>query len=142
IERRPGSLIVARYYSWLLIPLLTFTGQRVQSSPEVPSPNLSRAVESSPAVSASVDSGVVLRFLEDRVKQTPDDVAAQNRLGGLYLSLLRETGSLSYLDLARNCAKASIASVPVELNKGGLMLRTRVEQDSHQFVAARDDALH
>ena len=42
----------------------------------------------------------MLRFLESRVKNDPEDFVANNKLAAFYLQRARETGGLTYLDLA------------------------------------------
>ncbi len=81
-----------------------------------------------------------IRFLEQRVRDDPEDFIAHNRLAGHYLGRLRETGSGEYLQLAARAAKLSLDAVPAEFNPGGLAARARVEQASHDFAAARDSA--
>lgn len=83
----------------------------------------------------------MVRFLEDRVKRDPEDFVANNKLAAFYLQRARETGSLKYLDLATRAAKASLASVPVMRNAGGLSALTQAELSSHDFAAARDHAV-
>ena len=81
------------------------------------------------------------RFLEDRVKRDPEDFIAHNKLAGQYLQRLRETGDVSYLSLATKAAHASLATLPLEQNTGGLTALAQVEYTSHDFVAAREHAL-
>jgi tetratricopeptide (TPR) repeat protein len=82
-----------------------------------------------------------IRFLEDRVKRDPDDFIALNKLASYYLARQRETGSLNYLDLAARAARASLAAMPAEMNKGGLVALAQAEFAMHEFAAARDHAL-
>jgi tetratricopeptide (TPR) repeat protein len=82
-----------------------------------------------------------IRFLEDRVKRDPEDFIAHNKLAGQYLQRVRETGDVSYLNLAAKAAHASLATLPPEQNTGGLTALAQVEYASHDFVAARDHAL-
>ena len=82
-----------------------------------------------------------IRFLEDRVKRDPDDFGAYNRLAGYYHHRLRETGDLSYLDLAARAARASLASMPEVRNAGGLAALAQSEFAAHDFAAARDHAM-
>ena len=82
-----------------------------------------------------------IRFLENRVKQDPEDFVAHNKLATYYLQLQRETGNLAYLDLTLRAARASLAIVPTEVNTGGLAALTQAEYASHNFAAARDHAL-
>src|SRR5712691_4046490 len=82
-----------------------------------------------------------IRFLEDRVRQDPDDFIAHNRLAGIYLQRVRETGDVSYLNLAAKAAHASLATLPPEQNSGGLTALAQVEYSSHDFGASRDHAL-
>ena len=82
----------------------------------------------------------VLRFLEERVRQDPDDITALNRLAGMYLQRARESGSVDFILLASRKVKQSLAAVPGELNADGLTNRGRVQFQSHEFAAARDTA--
>lgn len=82
-----------------------------------------------------------IRFLEDRVKQDPEDFVAYNKLAAYYLQLGRETGNLAYLDLTFRAARASLAAVPAAQNTGALAALAQVEYASHDFAAARDHAL-
>src|SRR5712692_1545913 len=96
-----------------------------------------------PAVLLPSDATVVegsIRFLENRVKHDPADFIAYNKLAGLYLQRVRETGDLTYLNLASRAAHASLATLPPEQNTGGLTALAQVEYAGHDFVAARDHA--
>ena len=66
-------------------------------------------------------------FLEDRVKQDPDDFVAYNKLAAYYLQNLRETGNIAYLDLTYRAAHALLVAVPMEQNIGGLAALTQAE---------------
>jgi tetratricopeptide (TPR) repeat protein len=81
-----------------------------------------------------------IRFLEHRVKADPEDHIAYNKLGGYYLQRLRETGSLTYLELASKAANASLSVLPPEHNTDGLTILAQVEYAEHDFAAARDHA--
>ncbi len=107
----------------------------------------SRAAGTTPAVPAAItlDSDeqaveATIRFLEARVKSDPEDFSAYNKLAGYYLQRVRETGNVQYLDLAARAARASLASVPVVRNTGGLAALAGVEFASHDFADARDHA--
>ena len=82
-----------------------------------------------------------IRFLEDRVNRHPLDFMAYNKLVGYYLQRLRETGNVTYLELASRAARASLAAIPAAQNVGGLSALTQVAYASHDFAAARDHAL-
>ncbi len=82
-----------------------------------------------------------IRFLEDRIKRDPEDFIAHNKLAAQYLQRVRETGDVTYLDLAAKAAHASLATLPPEQNSGGLTALAQVEYSSHDFAAARDHAL-
>ena len=81
-----------------------------------------------------------IRFLEERVKRDPEDFIANNKLASEYLQRLRETGDITYLNLASRAANASLGTLPAEQNKGGLIALTQVEFSSHDFTASRDHA--
>src|SRR5437868_1232245 len=83
------------------------------------------SVDESPAVAVPAPAPNILRnnnilFLEDRIKRDPDDFVANNKLASEYLQRLRETGDITYLNLASRAAKASLDTLPAEQNKGGL----------------------
>ena len=88
-----------------------------------------------PAVSETI------RFLEERVKRDPEDFIANNKLAAEYLQRLRETGDITYLNLASRSANASLGTLPAEQNKGGLIALIQVEFSSHDFASSRDHAL-
>jgi len=103
------------------------------------------ATASEPTIAAAPvsDSGSpneTIRFLENRLKRDPDDFIALNKLASAYLQQVRETGDITYLDLASRAAKRSISALPAEQNKGGLAVLTQVEFSSHDFASARRDA--
>lgn len=81
-----------------------------------------------------------MRFLEDKVRRDPEDFSAHNKLAGYYHQRLRETGDLNYLELTLRAARASLASVPVVRNTGGLAALTQYELAAHDFAAAREHA--
>lgn len=82
-----------------------------------------------------------IRFLEDRIKRDPEDFIAANKLAGQYLQRVRETGDVTYLNLALKAARASLSTLPAEQNTGGLTALAQAEYASHEFAAARDHAL-
>jgi tetratricopeptide (TPR) repeat protein len=81
-----------------------------------------------------------IRYLEQRAKDDPDDFIARNKLVTYYLQLVRETGDLTYLNLASRAATSSLKTLPQEHNVGGLVVLTQVEFATHDFAAARDHA--
>lgn len=92
-------------------------------------------------VAADADSSEsVIRFLENKVKDNPEDFIAHNKLAGYYLQRLRETGSVTYIDLAFRAAHASLETVPADHNTGGLAALAQAELASHDFPSARDHA--
>ncbi len=84
---------------------------------------------------------ITIRFFENKVKNDPEDFGANNKLAGLYLQKLRETGSIEYLELATRAARASLRSVPEIRNDGGLTALALAEFATHDFADARDNAL-
>lgn len=83
----------------------------------------------------------IIRTLEERVKQDPEDFIAFNKLAGYYLQRLRETGDVKYLELATRAAHASLRILPLESNVGALSALAQAEFAAHNFLAARDHAL-
>jgi tetratricopeptide (TPR) repeat protein len=94
----------------------------------------------SPAPANTDGSEQAIRFLEGRVKRDPDDFIALNKLAGYYLLRLRETGNVTWLNLAERAARGSLKAIPAEQNAGGLSLLAQVEFASHDFASARDHA--
>src|SRR4051794_35769051 len=93
------------------------------------------------AVAAADPRAGRIRFLEDRVRRDPDDITAQNWLSAEYLGRFRRTGDDADLTRALAAAQRSLATVPAEVNAGGLAARARAAFNLHGFAAARDDAL-
>jgi tetratricopeptide (TPR) repeat protein len=82
----------------------------------------------------------IIRSLEEKVRQHPDDFVAYTKLAGYYLQRQRETGSIEYLTLAERAARASLTVMPPEQNYGGLAALAQAEYALHNFAAARDHA--
>lgn len=104
------------------------------SHPETPPVNANSLLPSSGSENKTI------KFLEDRVKRDPDDFIANNKLASEYLKQLRETGDFAYLQLAERAAKASLAAIAAEQNKGGLAALIQVQFASHDFVSVRENA--
>jgi tetratricopeptide (TPR) repeat protein len=94
-----------------------------------------------PIASDEAANDVAIRFLENKIKNDSEDFGASNKLAGLYLQKLRETGNVQYLELANRAARASLSSVPEVRNVGGLAALALSEIAAHDFAAARDHAL-
>ena len=94
-----------------------------------------------PIISDETSNNEAIRFLEARLKDDPEDYSANNRIAGLYLQKLRETGDVQYLDLATRAAHRSLDSVPDVRNSGGIAALALCEFASHEFAAAKKDAL-
>ncbi len=97
-----------------------------------------------PATPLAADSGAAenaVRFLENKVKNDPEDFSVNGKLAGLYLQKLRETGNAQYLELAFRAARASLDSVPEVRNAGGLAALALAEFAAHDFANARDHAI-
>jgi tetratricopeptide (TPR) repeat protein len=97
----------------------------------------------SPAIELASDrstSEQAIRFLEKRIQADHEDFIAHNKLAGYYLQRVRETGDLTYLNLASRASRASLASMPAEKNSSGLAALSQAEFSSHEFAASRDHA--
>jgi tetratricopeptide (TPR) repeat protein len=93
-----------------------------------------------PTAPGSESSMVAIRFLEDRIKEDPDDIVALNKLSGYYLQLHRETEDVKYLRLALQLAQASLRVLPADQNLGGLRALAFAEYETHDFLSARNHA--
>lgn len=105
-----------------------------------PSSSSATALPATAIAADDVAADGAIRFLEDKARRDPEDFIARNRLVGYYLQKVRNTGSVSYLELADRAARESLASVPAEQNVGGLAALTQVEFASHEFALARTHA--
>jgi len=94
-----------------------------------------------PLPSTAAADEQTLRFLQNRIKEDPDDFIAQNKFAAWHLQRVRETGDLASLEIAMKAARASLATLPAEHNTGGLNLLAQAEFTAHEFVAARDHAV-
>src|SRR5712691_9190600 len=110
---------------------LTACGSSKARATHNPEPSLP-PVMSLPSEAAAEQE--TIRFLEDKVRRDPEDFIAHNKLAGLYLQRVRETGDVSYLNLAAKAAHASVTTLPVEQNSGGLTALAQVEYSSHEFT--------
>jgi tetratricopeptide (TPR) repeat protein len=81
---------------------------------------------------------VAVSFLENRVKDDPDDFVALNKLASYYLKLHRETEKVKFLEQALATAKASLRAMPADQNLGGLSMLAQAELSTHNFALARD----
>jgi tetratricopeptide (TPR) repeat protein len=117
---------------------------QVRASEEPAADHGAAAVAPKPAAASRTDAdkGTVIAFLEARIRSDPEDITALNRLAALYLGQLREKGDFSHLEQAAKVARQSLASVPGQVNAGGLAAQARVDFESHRFADARDGAKH
>jgi len=78
---------------------------------------------------ASTDTtdDLTLRFLQNKIKEDPDDFIAQNKLAAWHLQRVRETGELLSLDIAMRAARASLTTLSAEHNTGALALLAQAE---------------
>ncbi|MEY2558633.1 MAG: hypothetical protein QOE34_2058 [Verrucomicrobiota bacterium] len=81
-----------------------------------------------------------LESLESRVKASPADFGAWNKLADARLRLLASTGDLTYLTRAAEAVERSLKISNPEFNRAGLALRVRVELASHRFKEAQQSA--
>jgi tetratricopeptide (TPR) repeat protein len=129
------------YVALAFIALLTSGCGGMWSSRANASPPEIKIPSATPLAGNDQAGQTMLRFLEERVKSDPEDFVANNKLAAFYLLRARETGNLNYLDLAKRAAKASLDSVPLMRNAGGLSALTQAEFSLHDFASARDHAL-
>jgi tetratricopeptide (TPR) repeat protein len=83
---------------------------------------------------------MAVNFLENRIKEDPDDIVALNKLSSYYLQLHRETDDVGYLEHALRCAQSSMKVLPADQNLGGLRALAVAEYETHNFVDAREHA--
>ena len=130
-----------RFLIVFVLLLLNIIGCKMSNITSAPTKAPHVALSQSTVSSQLAVEKETIRFLEDRIKKDPEDFIACNKLAQQYLQRLRETGDLTYLNLATKAAHASLATLPPEKNIGGLAASAQVEYASHDFAAARDHAL-
>ncbi|MEO7659852.1 MAG: tetratricopeptide repeat protein, partial [Pyrinomonadaceae bacterium] len=89
----------------------------------------------------SANGNQTILFLEARIKNDPEDFIALNKLSSEYLQQMRVTGDVRYLELALKTAKASLAVLPAEQNKGALAALARAQFSSHDFAGSHESAM-
>jgi tetratricopeptide (TPR) repeat protein len=127
----------------LLFSLLLATGacnRTPTANSAAAGPNASQAPTEIPPARGNQSSMMAVRFLEDRVKDDPDDIVALNKLSGYYLQLHRETEDVKYLGLALRLGQSSLRVLPADQNLGGLRALAHAEYETHDFRSARDHA--
>ncbi len=131
--------IVAVSMVAMVLAVLTLNANRNPRGSSLPltSTTLPPAVEL-PSNQAAAEQAI--RFLEKRIQGDPEDFIAQNKLASYYLRRVRETGDLTYLNLASHASRASLSTMPVEKNSAGLAALAQVEFSSHEFASSRDHA--
>jgi tetratricopeptide (TPR) repeat protein len=82
----------------------------------------------------------IIRELEAKIAQDPDDFIAHNKLSVYYMQLFREVDDDKLIEDAERAARASLAVLPAQQNKGALAALIEVEKATHRFAEARDHA--
>jgi len=127
---------------WLTVLIaVAFSACNSWSSGATPSGVAPDLPAAAPIASGGTSTEDVIRFLENKVKNDPEDFSANNKLAALYLQKLRETGNAQYLELATRAARTSLSSVPEVRNAGGLAALAQAEFAAHEFANARDHAV-
>jgi tetratricopeptide (TPR) repeat protein len=93
------------------------------------------------AAQAADGTQSAIRFLEDKVKDDPDDFIAWNQLAARYHQQLRKTGDDRFLGLEQRAAEQSLAAIPADQNPGGLAALAQARLAAHRFAEARDAAI-
>ena len=96
----------------ILINLVALSFNACSGSNSRPEASISAPASAIPPEGEAVEKAI--RFLEDRVSRDQDDFIAYNKLAGYYLQRQRDTGSLSFLELASRAARASLAAMPAQ----------------------------
>src|SRR4051812_2150038 len=86
----------------------------------VGAPGTDPATSNAPLDERAISSQRVMRFLENRIKDDPDDITALNRLSSEYIQRYRDSGDDRDLKRSLAIAEQSLKSVPAEQNTGGL----------------------
>lgn len=107
-------------------------GNRQAPPPPLPPPQ--------PLVSDEQATERSIAFFATKLKEDPYNFIAYNKIAGLHLKRLRETGNIEFLTKALDAAKASLKLFPAEMNLEGLGVLASAEYASHNFRAARDHA--
>lgn len=143
-DERTAQTLVSLAGSWLVlvaVALAAVAGIACNRRPPAPAatvPTTSATPSAHAPLRGSETSMTAVRFLENRVKEDPDDLIALNKLANYYLQLYRETFDVAYLQLALRSARASLGVAGPDQNLGGLQVLAQAEYATHDFVAARD----
>lgn len=124
----------------LIVSTLTLSAcSRWQASPP-PAPTTQPPVISAaaPLPSANDAREGTIRFLEERVKDDPQDFIALNKLSGYYQERARESGDVKYWELSEKAAQASLKVFPAPGNPGALASLAQTIHNLHDFSGARD----
>lgn len=93
------------------------------------------------AAQQSRETDLLIQFFQSRVSADPDSAGEHNRLGAAYLQKARESGDLTYYDLAE---KAVRRSLELESTHGQaastFSLLSTVDFSKHNFKEAAEDA--
>jgi tetratricopeptide (TPR) repeat protein len=120
---------------WLLILLLlcgaALSGAAAQSQPTpsaLTGPQL-------PAAASATD--LQIHRLQDHVKQAPDDYASYDALGSAFFQKARETGDISYYDLAEQTLNKALALAPQDFRAADALVHMAlVCMGEHRFSDA------
>ncbi len=88
----------------------------------------------------AVGTNAAIGFLEAKIAEDPDDVAAHNMLADRYLDRLRAGGGDEDLAHAASAVQRSLASVPAEMNGAAIAVQVRIDLAAHRFEPARSGA--
>jgi tetratricopeptide (TPR) repeat protein len=83
----------------------------------------------------------IIRELEEKIKQNPEDFVAHNKLSAYYMQLFREVDDDRLIATAEQYARASLQILPADQNQGALSALAETEKATHRFAEARDHAL-
>lgn len=83
----------------------------------------------------------IIRELEEKIRQNPEDFVAHNKLSAYYMQLFREIDDDKLIEAAERAALASLEVLPAQQNPSGLAALAEVKKATHRFAEARDHAL-
>ena len=89
----------------------------------------------------SRETDLQIQFLQSRISADPDSIADYNRLAAAYLQKARETGDLTYYDLAEKSVRKSLElESSHEQAASTFSLLSTVDFSKHNFKEAAQDA--
>jgi tetratricopeptide (TPR) repeat protein len=120
---------------WILLVAILYTGSAGAQTPPFESA-LFESNDSKPLRGAT-ETDQQIQMLQVRIKQSPGDYAGYDGLGAAFFQKARETGDITFYDLAEQTLKQALALAPQDFRAAGpLVHMALVYMGEHRFSEA------